>query len=368
MPIPRVEDIKQTRRRHGAGSRLWAEWCFVRVCFRHVRIRLAIMIVILLVGGLLFHQIEESKGHSLIRSVYYTFSLIFGETPEDFPSSHVLQALFFLVPILGLTVIIEGIVDFSLVLRDRRRFERSWCIMLASSFQNHIVLVGLGRLGYRTFLTLRRMGEAVVVITKDGDDQFLEEVRRDGSPLFIGDARQETLLTDANIGKAKSIVVATSDDLANLEISLDARKLKPDIRVVLRMFDQNMADKVADGFNIHLAMSQSAISAPTFATCAMSPATVNSFIVGDEVVAMQRWLVRTNGPLAGKTVAEVMRNCRVNVIEHRRTPAVRRLCPDPDLRLEAGDGLMVQGPIQALQRLRDLAVNPDAPPSTSGEQ
>jgi len=28
----------------------------------------------------------------------------------------------------------------------------------------------------------------------------------------------------------------------------------------------------------------------------------------------------------------------------------------------------VQGPIQALQRLRDLAVNPDAPPSTSGEQ
>ena len=53
--------------------------------------------------------------------------------------------MFFLIPILGLTVIIEGIIDFALMMRDRRRYERSWCIMLASSFKDHVVLVGFGR-------------------------------------------------------------------------------------------------------------------------------------------------------------------------------------------------------------------------------
>jgi Trk K+ transport system NAD-binding subunit len=366
MPVPRIEDIRQVSKRHGAGSRVWAEWCFLRVCFRHVRVRLLIMGLILLVGAVLVRALDDpGRDHSWVKATYLTFYLIFGEPQEGLPKSRVLQVMFFLVPILGLTIIIEGIVDFSLVLRDRRRFEKSWCVMLASSFQNHVVLVGLGRLGYRTFLTLRRLGEPVVVITRDENNEFLDQVRHDGSPLLLGDARQEALLEEANITKAKSIVVATSDDLANLEIALDARKLKPGIRVVLRMFDQNMADKVGDGFNIQMAMSQSAISAPTFATCAVAPATVNSVIVGDELVAMQRWLVRRDDPLAGRTVGDMMRTYGITVVEHCRPPDTRTVCPGPDVDCQAGDGLMVQGPVNVLESLRRERVA--APPDGSGE-
>jgi Trk K+ transport system NAD-binding subunit len=305
---------------------------------------------------LLFRWLEPEKKHTLTKATYYTFSLIFGETPEEFPTSRVLQVVFFVVPILGLTVIIEGVIDFALIMRDRRKFERTWCIMLAKSFQNHIVLAGLGRLGIRTFLTLRRLGAAVVVIERDPNNQFLEEVRRDGSPLLVGDARREALLSDANVAGAASIVLATNDDMANLEAALDARKINPDIRVVLRMFDQNMADKVRDGFNIHLAMSQSAISAPTFATCAMAPATVNSFIVGDTVVAMQRWIVREGGPLCARTIADVMRDLHITVVEHTRPPEPPTICPDPDTMLEAGDGLMVQGPLSTLEECRPQTI------------
>jgi Trk K+ transport system NAD-binding subunit len=350
MPVPRIEDIRPRTRRHGAGSRLWAEWCFVRVCLRHVRVRLLLMAIVLAVGATLFHTVDR-KPHSVIESTFYTFSLVFGEPPDQFPTTPVLQVLYFVVPILGLTIIIEGIVDFSLVLRDRRRFEKSWCIMLASSFRNHIVLVGLGRLGYRTFLTLRRLGEAVVVVEADPEGPFLEEVRRDGSPILIGDGRQDALLEEANIAAARSVVIATNDDLTNLEIALDARKLNPDIRVVLRMYDQNMADKVADGFNIRLAMSETAIASPTFATCAVAPATVNSYIVGDEVVAMQRWLVRNGGPFDGRTIAEMMRAHGIGVVE-LRCGGDCTLWPDPDRRLAPGDGILVQGTIEVLQSLR----------------
>ncbi len=328
----------------------------MRVVGRHVRLRLALMAVLLLVGALLFRALEPEKGHTLSQAAYFTFALIFGETPEEFPRSRVLQVLFFLMPILGLTVIIEGIVDFALVLRDRRRFERTWCIMLAASFRDHVVIVGLGRLGSRTYQTLRRLGYAVVVIERDPENRFLEDVRRDGSPLLVGDGRQEALLAEANVAAARSVVIATDDDLANLEIALDARCVNPKVRVVLRMFDQNMADKIADGFDIRLSMSTTALSAPTFASCAIAPATVNSFIVGDQLIVMQRWLVRGGGLLCGRTVAQVMREHGITIVEHRHPGDSATICPAPETRLEAGDGLLIQGPIEVLEALRESAL------------
>lgn len=357
MPVPRIDELKRVRRTTGPGTRLWAEWCFVRVCWRHFRLRLAIMLVVLIGGALMFRGLEPEKQHGLLKSMHMTFLLVWGEPPEDFPSALPLQLLFFIIPIVGLTVIIEGIVDFALILRDRRRFEHSWCSMLAASMRDHVVLVGLGRLGYHTFLTLRRLGEPVVVIERDPNNQFLEDVRRDGSPLLIGDARREALLGDAGVVRARSIVLATDDDLANLECAMDARKINTSIRVVLRMFDQNMADKVRDGFAIELAMSQSAISAPTFASCAVSPATVNSIIVEGELLSMQRWLVRTGGPMDGMTVGQVLAEHRVMVLHKTSPDAPTLMMPPHDVSLGPGDGLMLQGRVPDLERVRALQMS-----------
>ncbi len=360
MPIRSIEDIDigvcSAGSRH--ASRLWREWCFVRVAFRHFRVRFLLMTLILVGGGVILRLLDERHNASLLEAIYHTWAMVFGEMPADYPRSTMLQVLFFLVPILGITVIIEGVIDFALMLRDRRRFERSWCIMLANSYRDHIVLVGLGRLGYRTFLLLRKMGEAVVVIERDEQNQFLEDVRRDGSPLFVGDARREALLEDANIASAKSIVLATNDDMANLEIALDARQINATLRVVLRMFDQNMADKVGGGFDIHMAMSQSAISAPSFATSAVEPSIVTSSIVHGHLVVMQRWLVREAGPLAGMTLQEVVERFRVNVVEYRRAGDEPELIPPLSITLALGDAVVVQAPYEHIAQLRDEALGP----------
>lgn len=355
MPVARIEDIRidLPRRRSVHSTRAWREWCFLLVLLKHFWKRLVLMLLILVGGGLLFMHYEPEKGHSLPRAIFYAWALVFGEPPEAFPSSGVLRFAFFVIPILGITVIIEGIIDFSLTLRDRRRYERSWCSMLANSYRDHIVLVGFGRLGYRTFLLLRTMGEAVVVIERDDHSEFIEELRRDGSPLLVGDARREAILADANVAAARAIVLATNDDMANLEAALDARRVNPKIRVVMRMFDQNVADKVGEGFDIHMAMSQSAISAPSFATAAVAPGIVNSYAVGRRLIAIQRWLVREAGPLAGRTVRDVVETYRVNVVEHDPVGAEPVLVPALDTSLQAGDGLMVQGPLETLAALSE---------------
>jgi voltage-gated potassium channel len=347
-----VQPLVPRKHKSRRGSRLWREWCFARVAFRHFRVRFLIMTAILAGGGAMFILLEPDKRHSLPQAVWLTWLLVFGEQAEQQLPNHIaLRLLFFVMPVLGLTVIIEGIVDFALMLRDRRRFERSWCTMLATSFSDHVILVGFGKLGYRIFHVLRKLGEPVVVIERDSHNQFLEELRRDGSPLLVGDARREALLTEANVAKARSIILATDDDLANLEIALDARHIAPGIRVVMRMFDQNMADKLGEGFNIQMAMSQSGLSASTFALAAVAPAIVSSFTVGDQLVVIQRWLVRRSGPLCGKSVGQLTTEFGVGVVELRRPNEAPRLFPPPDIPLIAGDGVVLQGPLHTLNRL-----------------
>ncbi len=339
----------------GRGERLWREWCFLRTAFRHFRVRFAVMFTILLGGGLLFKYLEPEKNHSLLEATYFTWCLVFGEPPEAFPRHVVLRALFFVVPILGLTVIIEGVVDLALMMGNRLRYERSWCNIMAASMSNHVILVGLGKLGYRTFCLLRHLGEQVVVIESDADKQFIEEVRRDGSPLLIGDGRRDVLLQEANIAGARSIILATNDDLANLEIALDARKLNPEVRVVLRMFDQNMADKIREGFDIHIAMSQSAMSAPAFATAAIDRSIVGSFMVGRQLVVMKRWHVQAHGPLQGKTVADLMVQHGIGVAERRPADGEPAVFPAPNTLLAPGDTLLVQGAFETIKALKSAS-------------
>lgn len=333
--------------------RIWREWCFAHAVIRHRGMSLVMLGALLLTGGALFVWLEPEKNHELPTAVYYTFSLIFGEPPEEFPKSVVLKLMFFLVPLIGLSIILEAIVEVGSMIRDRQRGERTWCRIMAASMSDHVVIVGFGRLGFRTFMLLRKLGKRVVVVESDPQNQFLAEVRADGSPFLIGDARRERILEEANVEHASAIILATSDDLANLEIALDSRKLNPDIRVVMRMFDQNMADKIADGFNIHIAMSQSSLAASTFATAAVEPDIVSSTIVDNQLIVMQRWICRAGGPLSGKTVAQVTSHMGLGVVE--RCPAgedLVQLFPTHDTEIRAGDRLIVQGTFQKLAALK----------------
>lgn len=349
---PRLENLRiPTSLRRRVAWRMWREWCFARAVARRLVWRAAFLGAALVGGGALMHAWSE-PAMGWAEAVYGTWTLVFAQPPGPFPAHPVLRVLYFVMPLLGLTVIIETLIGMAELIRDRRRSERTWCTTMAQSLSGHIVLVGLGRLGLRTFRLLRRLGERVVVVEQDAHNQFLEEVRREGSPLLVGDARDDQVLADANIARAKTVVLATNNDLANLEVALDARRLNPGVRVVLRMFDQNMADKVSQGFNIHTAMSQSAISAPAFATAAIEPSIVSGTVVNDRLVVMQRWPVRAGDALAGRAVGDILSETGLSVVEHRDARGNVALFPPPAMRLEPGGTVLVQGPYETLASLR----------------
>jgi len=76
------------------------------------------------------------------------------------------------------------------------------------------------------------------------------------------------MLEKAQVKRASAIVACTADDLTNLAVALEAREFNPDMKVVLRMFDADLAARVQNGVQIHAAFSTTALAAPSFAAAA----------------------------------------------------------------------------------------------------
>lgn len=326
----------------------WREWCFLRAVARRMRWRLLAFVGVVLSATTLLWVTSEDPPISYAQAMYEAWFLLFANPSGGLHREIVPRVLTFVLPVLGLAGIIEAVVDLAMLMRDRRQTERSWCTIMAGTMRGHVVLVGLGKLGFRTYQLLRGMGERVVVIEIDERKQFLDEVRRDGSALIIGDARHDRVLADANVASAKAIVLATDLDLVNLEAAFDAKRLNPSIRVVTRMFDQVIADKVTGAAGIQVAMSQAVISAPAFATAAVASGVVASTLVGNRLVITRRLTLAGDHALAGQTVGWAMTKYGIGVVERRGAGGEPQLFPPPEQALAAGESVLVQGPFEVV--------------------
>ena len=67
---------------------------------------------------------------------------------------------------------------------------------------------------------------------------------------------------------------------------------------------------------------------------------------------MQRWVVREGGPLAGRTVGDIMRQFAVSVVVRRPPEGELALFPAPDVMLQEGDGVVVQGAFDTIIELK----------------
>ncbi len=327
--------------RAGWRRAAWREWCFVRAVAGRTLKRAIVLVAIVVAASWAYAWGTTPRGSMpLLRAVHDVWFLAFGNPVEAYPKDWLPRLIQFAMPLVGLVIIVETLVDIALVFRDRRLSERRWGAIMAASTRHHVILVGLGKLGFRTYQLLRKLGEEVVVIEMNGANSFLDEVRRDGGVPIVGDARREATLELANVKDAKAVLVATSDDLANLEVAFDAKRLNPRVRVVTRMFDQAMADKVSSVAGVDLAMSQSSISAPAFAIAAVDPGAEGSAIVGHSLVVTRRIGV---GEFAGRTLGEAMERLRIAVLDRRDASGEATPFPPPSTILKPGDTLLVQG-------------------------
>jgi hypothetical protein len=143
--------------------------------------------------------------------------------------------------------------------------------------EGHVVVVGMGNVGYRIVEELRRAGETVVAVDRDPEAEFAEAVRGLGA-IVIGDSRLPETLRKAAVPRARAVVAVTHDDAVNLGVALAARRLRPDVRTVIRLFDPDFARKVQEAFHVDAALSASLLAAPAFVAAALAPGVLAAFV------------------------------------------------------------------------------------------
>ncbi len=296
-------------------------------------------------GGWLYHRISIYYGEpvgDLSAAVYHVLTLVFLNSLIDYPASWPLRAFYFLMPIIGIGLLAQGVADFGVLFFNRRARGKEWEMAVASTFSNHVVLVGLGHLGYRVVHHLHSLEQDVVAIDIHPQPDIAASVRSLGVPVLTDDATREAALVVAGIRKARAIILCTQQDGLNLQVAMKARALNPEIRVVIRIFDDEFAKELTKQFGFK-AISNSATASPLFAAAAAGVDMTHPIVIEGQALSLARLQVAAGSQLTGKTVGEIEREFEVSVVVLRNAGKTPEYHPEAGRQIHPGDVLAILG-------------------------
>ena len=139
-----------------------------------------------------------------------------------------------------------------------------------SAVSMRVLVVGAEPLGLAIVERLVAAGAHVTMLAAAADAaRYGHELARSGSEVVVGSATAPGELLAAGLGEAEALVLATDSDTENVDAALTARRLRPDLRLVVRVFDRKLADYMRATLAQVEVLSMSLTSAPVFADLAL---------------------------------------------------------------------------------------------------
>jgi Trk K+ transport system NAD-binding subunit len=204
--------------------------------------------------------------------------------------------------------------------------------------RGHVVVIGLGNVGTRVATLIHSLGIPVVCIERDESVRGILAVRAQDIPVLTGEAPLEHHLRQARVHRSRAVVALTGDDAANLEACLEARAIAPDVRIVLRLFDDDFAAHLYKSFENAASRSVSYLAAPAFAAALMGREVLGTLSVYRHVVLVAEFVAEEGSDLVGRTLRDIEFPGEIRVIAVRSPTAHDYLWrPDHGRHIGAGD-------------------------------
>jgi Trk K+ transport system NAD-binding subunit len=296
--------------------RVRASWRDTLLLLREFRLPLLWFAMVILSSGSVYYLLSQESSQparGLAHGIYITMLLTFLQPPVDFPAEWYLQSFFFLMPVVGIGILAQGLTEFGVMLFNRRARGKEWEMAVASTYTNHVVLIGLGHLGYRVVKKLFELEQDVVAIEKTPDTEMVANVRQMGVPVIHDDGTREGVLLNAGIARARAVILCTQNDSMNLRMALKARSLNPKIEVVIRIFDDEFATSLQTQFGFH-AMSATSMAAPLFAAIAAHVDITPPINIEGKPHVLANVQVGPGSRLQNRSVIEVEETFRVSIV------------------------------------------------------
>jgi Trk K+ transport system NAD-binding subunit len=161
-----------------------------------------------------------------------------------------------------------------------------------------IIVCGLGHTGYKIFSLLRQQGAEVVGIHN-------HPLPGEPKDVIVGDPQSASTLLAAGVREAQTLVLADGEDGINLAVLMQARVLNPHIRIVNRLFNTSLGDRLDHTLPDHISMSVAALSAPIFAFAALGNAAIGQLRLFNQTWPIHEVQIEANHPWCGRPLSEL---------------------------------------------------------------
>lgn len=225
--------------------------------------------------------------------------------------------------------------------------------------KNHFIICGGGETGNYIANELRHSRRHFVVVEKD--PARVERLQHDGFKYVQGNALDDEILEEAGVMRAAGIIAALPSDPDNLFVTLSARQINPNLRIIAKGVDVH-SDKKLLKAGADSVVRPAAIGGLRMAGELVRPSVV-SFIdrlMRDPEIAtrIEEICITEGCPLHNQTIAgSAFRQKTGLQVLAVASPGESQFCfrPDGDTRLEAETTLIVMGHSEDVEKARQLA-------------
>jgi voltage-gated potassium channel Kch len=221
--------------------------------------------------------------------------------------------------------------------------------------QDHVVIVGMGKIGVKIKTLLAKFKQPIVGIT------FNSDVKRQSHseiPLVTSNAGNlATALTTANVSQAKSIVIVTDDEILNLETALMAQAIAPHLNLVLKTSGIRIAHHLKTLLPTAQMVGVYAVAAEAFAGAAFGENILDLFRLQDNTILVTEYQIEAEDTLQGLLLDDIAYGYGVIPIIYQQPNRASVILPLNELPLKVGDRLVVLATIDGLRRIEQRKLN-----------
>jgi CPA2 family monovalent cation:H+ antiporter-2 len=252
----------------------------------------------------------------------------------------------------------------------------------ARDLSSHVILCGYGRVGRNIAWYLSE--ENVEYIALDRDLNRLRESTQPGERVSYGDATQRHILLAAGLDRAQAVVISYDNVRAALKTLSHVQALRPDITTVVRAVDEQHLDELLDAGatevipdTLETSLTMAAHVLTLLGVPVARVAERSEKIRADRYRLLRgvfrgrrrkhrqeqlRVITIAPGAFAvGRSLGALRLKERQVTVTAVRRRGIRGADPDPDMRLQGQDVLIVHGTPQALDAVERYLVEGDGP-------
>ena len=221
---------------------------------------------------------------------------------------------------------------------------------MIDSLSDHHIICGFGRVGRQVARDLQAAGARYVVVDERPENREVAAGLGPGVRFIAGQPAEDEVLRSAGIERARAVVACVDSDAENIFITLTARGLCPDIRIVARASAEAAEPKLKRA-GADRVISPYKASGAEMARLALTPQVSGVVDVAPEY-RMEEIEVTVGCAGEGKTIGDVRGGSFIVAL--RRPDGTFQAQPPGETKLAPGDVIVAMGTLRTMDRLEAL--------------